>query len=323
MLEIEMAKTSKEAGAPVSGGVSREELLAGVPVRSRQRDVWTGAFVLAGVLALLVALFTLTDAATFRGRYIVTTVVDDAGGIRRGDPVQMRGVNIGRVQKFKMVPGGVAIRLELEGEYAVPRDSRVVLRSAGMLGGVVAEVEPGQSTERLRGGHEIPGARAEGVFDMAGDVGARASDLLERIKEALSEQTLGALGDGATELRGLLAELNLLAAEQRKELATLIQSLSRTAAGVEGVVAGPELARIVARLDSVATRTEELTGSLGRASNSLEAVLARLEQGEGTLGRLSVDRALYDNINQAAVSLDELLRDVKENPSRYFTVKIF
>lgn len=321
-----MAKTSQETEAQVSASAARaarEALMAGLPVRSRRREVWTGVFVLAGLLAGLVALFTLTDAATFRGRYIVSTVVPDAGGIRRGDPVQMRGVNIGRVKQFDMVPGGVAIRLELEGEYEVPRDSRVVLRSAGVLGGVVADLEPGLSTDRLRGGSELPGVRADGVFDLAGDVGTRASDVLERIKETLSDQTVSALGDGAAELRVLLAELNLLAAEQRQELDALTKSLSRSASGVEKAVAGPELARIVARLDSVAARTEAVTGSLGRASSSLEVVLARFERGEGTLGRLSVDTALYENMNQAAVSLDELLRDLKANPSRYFNVRIF
>ena len=40
-------------------------------------------------------------------------MVPDAGGVRRGDPVQMRGVNIGRVVGFGMVPEGVEIRLEL------------------------------------------------------------------------------------------------------------------------------------------------------------------------------------------------------------------
>lgn len=318
-----MAKTSLEAEQSVSTRVSREELLAELPVRSRTREVWTGGFVLAGIIAILVALFTLTDAATFRGRYIVTTVVSDAGGIRRGDPVQMLGVNIGRVQKFDMEQGGVAVRLELEGEYPVPSDSRVVLRSAGMLGGVVADVVPGTSSERLRGGAILPGAREEGVFDMAGTVGAQASMVLERVREALSDETMNALGDGAIELRALLAELNLLAGEQRRELASLISSLSRTAAGMEEAVSGPELARIVARLDSVAARAEEVTGSLGRASSSLETVLARVERGEGTLGRITVDHALYENMNQAAVSLDALLKDLKENPSRYLTVKLF
>jgi phospholipid/cholesterol/gamma-HCH transport system substrate-binding protein len=297
--------------------------MAALPGRSRRREVWTGVFVIAGVLAVLVALFTLTDAATFRGRYVVTTVVQDAGGIRRGDPVQMRGVNIGRVQRFEMIPEGVAIRLELEGEYRVPRDSRVHLRSAGMLGGVVAEVDPGRAAEQLRGGDILPGARVDGVFDLAGDVGSRANDVLERLRAALSEQTVTALGDGATELRVLLGELNQLAAEQRRGLNELTSSLTRSAAGVERVASGPELARIIARLDAMASETEAVTTSLGRVSASLEVTLARLERGEGTLGRLSVDETLYENISDAAASLDSLLTDVRTRPERYFRVRLF
>lgn len=313
-----MARSTKEIEEQ-----SREALLAALPSRSRRREVWTGVFVIAGVLAVLVALFTLTDAATFRGRYIVTTVVPDAGGIRRGDPVQMRGVNIGRVQRFTMVPEGVAIRLELEGDYRVPRDSRVLLRAAGVLGGVVAEVEPGSSADALRGSDLLPGTRVGGVFDLADDVGTRASDVLERIKAALNDRTVSALGDGAAELRVLLAELNQLAAEQRRGLVELTSSFSRSAAGVERVAAGPELARIVERLDAAATKTEAVTASLGRASASLEVMLARLERGEGTLGRLSTDESLYNNVSQAAASLDALLTDVRANPERYFRVRIF
>ena len=48
-----------------------------------------------GIAAFLTVLFTMTDVGTFRGRYYANTVVTDAGGMRRGDPVQMRGVNIG------------------------------------------------------------------------------------------------------------------------------------------------------------------------------------------------------------------------------------
>jgi ABC-type transporter Mla subunit MlaD len=66
-----------------------------------------GIFVLAGILAVIAALFILTDPGTFRGRYLVSTVVKDAGGIRSRDPVQLSGVNIGRVQELKLVPGGV------------------------------------------------------------------------------------------------------------------------------------------------------------------------------------------------------------------------
>ena len=104
------------------------------PSRGRDRELWVGVLVIVGVASIFAALFTLTDAAMFRGRYIITTLVSDAGGIRRGDPVQMRGVNIGRVMRFRITPEGVAVTLEIEGEYPIPKDSKVELRGSGLLG---------------------------------------------------------------------------------------------------------------------------------------------------------------------------------------------
>jgi|GEM_PF-204170 len=325
-IELDELSTAQGSAAPGQGpgaSSSTERLAAALPAQSRRREIWTGVFVLAGILAVLTALFTLTSPATFRGRYIVSTVVTDAGGIRRGDPVQMRGVNIGRVQKFRMVPDGVQVELELEGEYEVPRDSRVVLRSAGIMGGVIADIVPGLSEERLRGRETLPGEREGGVFDLADGLGEKAADILDRIEETITVETLDALGGGVYELRDLLAELSLLAAEQRTELAELTSSLSRSAAGVERVTTGPELEEIIERLSAITGRTEEVTTSLGRASASLEEVLARVERGEGTLGMLSTDPSLYENLARVTATLDELLTDLKENPSRYLNVRIF
>ncbi len=47
-----------------------------------------------------------------RGRYMLVTTVENAGGVRRGDPVEMRGVIIGRINGFEMMADGrVAVRL--------------------------------------------------------------------------------------------------------------------------------------------------------------------------------------------------------------------
>jgi len=82
----------------------------GPPVKGGNQTLWVGVFLILGMICILAALFILTDAAIFRGRYIVSTNVPDAGGIRRGDPVQMLGVNIGRVQRFKIAKDNVEIR---------------------------------------------------------------------------------------------------------------------------------------------------------------------------------------------------------------------
>ena len=96
--------------------MSTERPLPPVPrAPGRYSEVWVGLFVIAGVLAAWFVLATLTEPALFRGRYIVKTNVPNAAGIRKGDPVQMHGVNIGRVLGFGIRAEGVELRLEIEG----------------------------------------------------------------------------------------------------------------------------------------------------------------------------------------------------------------
>lgn len=294
-----------------------------VPAQPGHREAAVGLFVLLGIAAILLVLFTLTDVSYLRGRYIVSTQVQNAAGLRNGDPVQMRGVNIGRVREFLMVPGGVQVVLELDGEYEIPADSRILLQSAGLLGGTIAEVLPGSSGEVLKRGDELPGSTGTDAIGVAEQLGTRADTVLTRVQALLSERTVGAVEASATELQTLLAEMTSLASEQRRELSALERSLRRSAADVERAVDGPELERAVSRVDSITAQLGVTTASLGRASNSLESLLGGIERGEGTLGRLANDDSLYLNLNQAAANLNLLVTDIRENPRRYLTVRVF
>jgi phospholipid/cholesterol/gamma-HCH transport system substrate-binding protein len=309
--------------ARTSGRLTEQELLSALPARSMNREIRVGIFVLIGIVAFLVALFTLTDVGTFRGRYYVSTVVESAGGMRRGDPVQMRGVNIGRVTGFRMVPDGVSVELELYDSYDVPEDSHVLVRSSGLLGGMVVDVVPGNSAERVDEGEVLAGGLEPGVLEAAAGLGGQAETVLARVDALLSRRTVGAVGESAVELQALLAELNALTARQRVELAEISSSLRRSAAGVERATAGPELERSVARIDSLTARLDATRETLDRASSSLQSVLGRIERGEGTLGKLSADDQLYDNLNTAAVTLRDLIADIRRDPRRYLNVSVF
>lgn len=309
---------------PRSGGrLTEQDLMSALPARSTHREIRVGMFVLLGVFAFLAALFTLTDVGTFRGRYYVSTVVESAGGMRRGDPVQMRGVNIGRVTGFEMVPNGVSVELELYDRYEVPQDSRVLVRSSGLLGGMIVDVVPGSSPEELEDGELIAGALEPGVIEAAAGLGGQAESVLARVDALLSPGTVGAVGQSAQEMQVLLAELNALARQQRAELAALSTSLRRSAAGLERATAGAELERSVARIDSITARLDETSTTLSRAGESLETVLGRMERGEGTLGRLSADDELYVNLNTTAANLRELIADIQRDPRRYLNVSVF
>jgi phospholipid/cholesterol/gamma-HCH transport system substrate-binding protein len=278
----------------------------------------------------LTLLFTMTDAALFRGRYIISTVVPDAGGIRRGDPVQMRGVNIGRVLRFQIAQSGVTIRLEIEGEYPIPSDSKVSLKSAGLLGGMVAEIEPGTASTRLRNGDAIAGTAEAAIMNSAKAIADSTQVVLDRMKATLNDQTVAGIHDtvgsmqkGTAELDALAKDLRGIASEQRGELKALTASLRRASEGLEKATTRPELERSIARLDAISVEMEKASGAFSRASTSLESVIGRMDRGEGTLGKLSKDDELYANMNNASKNLAVLLEDLRKNPKRYVKLSLF
>ena len=300
------------------------------PARGKHREAWVGVFVVAGIAAVLVTLLTMTNAAFFRGRYIVFTDVPNASGIRKGDPVLMHGVNIGRILRFRIYEKAVEIRLEIEGEFPIPKDSRVELKASGLLGGMVADVIPGASGEKAKWGDRLPGGTGVGLFDKMDALAGQADKVVLRVQGLLDDETVKNLKGSAADARQSLAQLQAMLKEQRGELHALSVSLRHSAESLEKAVSGPELERTVKRLDQLTERLDGTLGTIDRSSTSLEKVLARVERGEGTLGKLSKDEQLYKNatdatanMNKAAEDLQKLVTDFRANPRKYINLKIF
>jgi phospholipid/cholesterol/gamma-HCH transport system substrate-binding protein len=315
-----------------------EENLPPPPIaRARDRAIWVGVFVIFGILAVLLSLFTFTDAALFRGRYIVTTRVPNAGGIRRGDPVQMRGVNIGRVQRFKIGHDDVEIRLEIEGEYDVPVDSKAMLKSAGIVGGMVADIIPGTSDKMLGNGDSLPGASETSMTALATRLSTQVETVLNRVESLVDKPTIDNIHSSSAELNRVLKTLNATITEQRQVLRDITQSLQKASASAEKLTSAPEWDRSLKRVDTIteqaAVITKRLDGvstTLEKSSESMQAVLGRVDRGEGSLGKLTKDEKLYDrlseaalNMNQASVNLSKLADDIRKDPKRYLSIKVF
>ncbi len=302
-----------------------------VPPGPARREVWVGLFAIVGVVAALVTLISLTDPGTFRGRANVFAVLPDAGGLRSGDPVRMLGVNVGRVTDFDLNnEGGVRIQLELERQYHVPVDSRVRLRSAGLVGGMVAEIVPGTSSESLQGGETIPGTIVRGLFDPGSEGVARVDTLLARAEGFVSPAVVDDLTESVSELRSLITETRTLVSAPRQDLTALSSALRASAENLERATSGPELRRAVVRLDSLSAELTQASASLTATTASMQEVLGRVERGEGTLGLLSADDSLYysltaaaDGLRAATESLNVLLEDIRANPRKYINLEVF
>ncbi len=309
-------------------GASAEQAEDAVPEQAGSRQVRLGMFVLAGLIATIYLLFLLTDPATFRGRYKVTTTVDNVMGLRKGDPVQMRGVTIGQVHDFELGGQGedVVIVLEVEGEWLIPEGSSTQVVQPGLMAPRTVEILPGPGPGTIDRNGTLPGVAVRGLLDDTETLGEKGQIALDRITELLSPKNLEAFGGSAEGLNTLLSELLDLVESERENLKELIQSLNSAAEGLTEVT-GPEfredLTSLVAGADSLMGRLNGTSESIEGAVASFEAILARLENGEGTLGQLLVNDTLFTNLAAAAESARLLMDDLRENPGRYINVSIF
>ncbi len=295
-----------------------------------KKETRVGVFVILGIAAVVFMLYLLTDPATFRGRYKVTTNVTDVMGLRKGDPIQMRGVPIGRVHDFSLEPGAeeVAIILEVEGKWRIPLGSVAQLVSTGIMDPRTVEIVPGLGPGDIGEGAVLPGSVTKSIFDDTESLGEKGQRALEQISALLSDSTIQSVDEGTRHLESILKELSDVMNSEGEEIKGLIGSLSAAAEDLAGAAhTAPELTEglleTVGRADSLVGGLTETMKDFDATMNSLSRILERINRGEGTLGKLATNDELFYSFKEAVESARLLMDDLKENPSRYINISIF
>lgn len=67
----------------------------------------------------------------------------------------------------------------------------------------------------------------------------------------------------------------------------------------------------------------ELYDNLNKASLQLSSILERIDKGEGVAGSLLRDQELATELKGNIASLNELIKDIKEHPKKYFKFSVF
>jgi phospholipid/cholesterol/gamma-HCH transport system substrate-binding protein len=88
--------------------------------------------------------------------------------------------------------------------------------------------------------------------------------------------------------------------------------------------------RTTARTDTLARELLAMSRDLKIAAASADTTFAavndialRIQRGEGTIGRLLADTMLYYGLRESSIELQALMRDIRENPSKYITIRVW
>ncbi|MDR2948696.1 MAG: MlaD family protein [Prevotella sp.] len=283
------------------------------------------AFVIA-IFILYYGISFLKGINIFKPSNSFMVVFDDVAGLTQATPVTLNGFQVGLVSSMELDAkhnNRVITYLDMDKGIKIPKGSKMIL-DVSVLGSATIMMETNPYTqEYVSNTDTIVGIRNKGMIDAAGNMLPQVQNLLPKIDSILSginllvnspalTQSLADVNQITNDLAKTTKQLNSMMATLNKDVPTITGNLSQVSTDLTGV------SKQFNQIDLAATYK-----SVDATMKNIESLSVKMNSKESSLGLLLNDRQLYDSLNATIGNASLLLKDVKENPSRYINVKVF
>jgi phospholipid/cholesterol/gamma-HCH transport system substrate-binding protein len=122
-------------------------------------DLWVGAFVVAGIAALVMLAMKVGNLGTYNmsETYQISAYFDNIGGLKTKAAIKSAGVLVGRVTDITLDTERYEAKvvMSLDKRYQFPKDTFADILTSGLLGEQYIGLMPGGDSEMLQNGEQI------------------------------------------------------------------------------------------------------------------------------------------------------------------------
>lgn len=295
------------------------------------REVVSGIAIFVAFIIFIFGFLYLKNVTFKAGAYQITIHFPDITGLEPGDKVSYAGLQVGKVKHFGLENGQVIVHAELNPEFKLPRDSRALIKSLGMVGEKFIDIVPGTESAFLQEGDRIEGAVAgdlTDITDSAGELMKQAEELLAQIQKAFANifdhSSQNHLKESIEHLNEISKSINDNSGHLENTLIN-VESMSKNLN--EMLLAHrQEMESSIRNFHTASNRFDDLTAKMDESLASVQTLLARIENQEGTAGKIIADEQLYNDIRNLTSELGTLVQDFKKRPQKYINfgfIKVF
>ena len=276
-----------------------------------------GATIFLALLILFLSIFWLGQYRYSQRGYLISVSFNDVSGLNRDDPVQMLGVKIGKVEKLNLKNEQVIVNLRIDEEYQLPKDSKIVIESIGMLGEKAIKIKPGNSSLYFSPGDSAQGQVAFGL-DNLGDM---VLELKSRTDKLFSDENLANLSAIFSDLTKTINQIEQISNHHGDDIGAIIQNVRKGS----GMLTEnrKNVNDIISNMKASTTKLDSVTQQLNLVAANLKEISQTISQGKGTMGKLVYSDSLYQKLLNATCKIDSLADDIKKNPQRYLKIRVF
>lgn len=290
-----------------------------------------GLLVVVSLVIFAVLVFLMTGEGFFATKYTLHAFMDNAGGLKKGDPVRLAGIDVGNVDQIRVSASheplrAVEVIMRVQRRYMeeIRGDSMVTLEAEGLLGQRYVDIVRGtpKAAAVPNGGEVRVNVRPD-----LGDVVASSATVLTNLNRVITNvnRITSQVESGKGTIGRLVYDESLYARAQ-SAVNDVQQLVSRAAAG-EGSLGKLLLSDdIYNRMNSSVVKVDQIIddvrggkGSLGKLlydtalHDQAQQVITRannivgdVEAGKGSLGKIIKDEAFYNRLNSATDKIDNI-----------------
>jgi phospholipid/cholesterol/gamma-HCH transport system substrate-binding protein len=291
------------------------------------KEVKIGIAFIAALFILYYGINFLKGINIFKPTNSYIVVFDDVTDLSLSSPVLLNGYKVGLVYSMELIntkDQKIAVTVNLDKGVKIPTDSKVKL-DISLMGNasVIIDKNP-YTTSYYNSNDTLQGIRIKGLMEsMSATVVPQVTELVPKLDSIMSglqtivnhpalTKSLDNIEIITSEMTATTRQLNQMMATLNKDIPTISNNMS---------VASNDLTAMTGQfksMDFISTYN-----SVDSTLKNVQDLTTKLNSKNSSLGLLLNDRQLYDSLNVTIGNASQLLKDVKENPSKYINVKVF
>ncbi|MCZ2357718.1 MAG: MlaD family protein [Bacteroidia bacterium] len=296
------------------------------------------------IALLIIGLNYLKGYSLFERKFMLNAWYQNIDGLRVGDQVLLNGLQVGQIRTIELneEAGKIQVSFDVKHGIKVPADSKAMIYSTDFLGTKAMQILLGKSTTYLDHKDRITDSVQIGLIDRFSNellpVKTKAESLIVEATKVL-ESFRGIVNEQERyQLKSIIANLQLITGNVAKSTGGLnntmkkVDDMTKSAASILN-----NFEKNNEMITKIMTNTGKLTDSLAASSGEIQSTIRnanaslkqftqiaeKINNGQGTIGMLLNNDSLYKNLNSSAKSLDDLLIDLREHPSRFVHFSLF
>ncbi|PVH26383.1 MlaD family protein [Sphingobacterium corticibacter] len=300
-----------------------------------------GALTAIAIALLFIGYSFLKGNDVFTSENTYYTEYNNVDGLSASKPVMVNGYQIGRVSSLKLQDNGkIRAEFKIKNDYEIPSNTVARIVSADLLGSKAIVFELGNSTTMARDGDPLLSDIQANLMEKVEPLQHKVENLVVKLDSVLSavnttlddefqrdfKQSLRSISVSLGNVEKITNDVEGLVGSERMRLAKImmnLESITNNFRKYDG-----QISSILNNLDTMSNnlaqvQVKETVDNANKAMQEVHAITQKIQNGDGSIGLLLNDDQLYNNLNNASMNLDNLMKDVKENPGRYIRLSIF